>query len=102
VTLILIPHQHDPRPGLGVMQQPAVGAAGLDDASPPRMIHGLPRNGASPIGALGRPYGGANGAWPGYTAGQVRSVPPLQHDHMLPPTHLRKPCKPRAASMPSV
>ena len=47
---------------------------GLDDASPPRMIHALPRNGASPIGALGRPYGGVNGVWPGYTGSQVSLV----------------------------
>ena len=46
---------------------------GLDDTSPPRMIHALPRNGASPIGALGRPYGGVNGAWPGYSGSQVSS-----------------------------
>ena len=43
------------------------------------MIHGLPRNGASPIGALGRPYGGVNGVWPGYTAGHVRTLPLTQH-----------------------
>ena len=92
---------HGTDPGLSVLQQPAAATAGLDDASPPRMIHGLPRNGASPIGALGRPYGGANGAWPGYTAGQVRLAAATGHSRWSTHAHAHA-TQARAAGMPSV